>query len=156
MWTIKRQNQLGFSLIELIMVIVILGIISAVAIPRFFDKNAFEQRAFFEDTLNAIRFAKKQAIASGCNIRVSFSSTGYSLVHADTCKANSFNNALNVKQPNSSSAYAASNPNINLTATNSRTQFDALGRANQNNQITIGSRTISIVATTGFIYDSTP
>jgi type IV secretory pathway VirB6-like protein len=77
-------------------------------------------------------------------------------MHADTCKANSFNNTLNVKQPNSSSAYAASNPNINLTATNSSTQFDALGRANQNNQITIGSRTISIVATTGFVYDSTP
>jgi MSHA pilin protein MshC len=156
MMIIQRQKHDGFSLVELIMVIVILGILSAVAIPRFFNKAAFEQRAFFDDTLNAIRFAKKQAIASGCNIRVSFSSNGYSLMHADTCKANSFNNTLNVKQPNSSSAYVASNPNINLTATNNSTQFDALGRANQNNQITIGGRTISIVATTGFIYDSTP
>ncbi len=31
----RRENEAGFTLIELIMVIVIIGIISAVAIPRF-------------------------------------------------------------------------------------------------------------------------
>ena len=38
--------QHGFTLTELITIIVILGIISAVAAPRFFDRNVFESRGF--------------------------------------------------------------------------------------------------------------
>lgn len=34
---IKTRNQQGFSLIEVVMIIVIVGILAAVAIPRFVD-----------------------------------------------------------------------------------------------------------------------
>ena len=148
--------QSGFTLIELIMVIVLIAILSAIALPRFFSQNSFEIRAFFDDTLNAVRYAKKQAVASGCNVRVNFSSNGYSLLYADSCSATTFANNLTVKQPNSSSDYAASLTDISLTSSNNSSTFDALGQADADNQISIGGRTISIVATTGFIYDSAP
>ena len=61
-------KQLGFTIVELIMVIVILGIISAVALPRFFDRKNFDERFYFEEALSTVRYGQKLAVASGCPI----------------------------------------------------------------------------------------
>ncbi len=55
--------QRGFTLTELITIIVILGIISAVAAPRFFDRNVFESRGFYDQVSSTLRYAQKAAIA---------------------------------------------------------------------------------------------
>ncbi|QTF55827.1 pilus assembly FimT family protein [Stutzerimonas frequens] len=80
-------KQRGFTIVELIMVIVILGIISAVAAPRFFDRKVFDERFYFEEALSTIRYAQKLAVASGCRIQVSWDSmAGKVILHrADNC-----------------------------------------------------------------------
>jgi MSHA pilin protein MshC len=52
---------------------VIVGIISAVAIPRFFETSVFQDRGAADQVKAALRFAQKTAIAQHRNISVAIS-----------------------------------------------------------------------------------
>ncbi len=80
-----RAPQNGFTLVELIMVIMIMGILAAVVGPRFFDRKAFDERFYFEEALSAVRYAQKLAIASGCSIEMQLDQDGYRAVYASDC-----------------------------------------------------------------------
>jgi MSHA pilin protein MshC len=58
-----KERQAGFTLVELIMTMVILGIIAAVAMPRFFDTNVFQERGAADQVRAALRYGQKIAIA---------------------------------------------------------------------------------------------
>ena len=69
----------GFTIIELVLVIVIVGILGALAGPRFFDNSTFEERAWFDELTNTLRYAQKVAVASGCRVRVNVAAAAYDL-----------------------------------------------------------------------------
>jgi len=67
------NNQRGFTLTELITVIVIVGILSVAALPRFFTVSDFEDRGSADQVKSLLRFAQKTAIAQHHNISVAIS-----------------------------------------------------------------------------------
>jgi len=153
----------GFTLTELILVIVLLGILSAVALPRFFGRSDFDERVFFDDTLNAVRYAQKVAVATGCQTRLVIAGNSYALLREDNCDGStpSFDNNLTVVAPTTGNTdYTGSQSGVVLTASQAETTFDAIGRIDPttsiiDNTINVGSRQITIKAATGFSYDST-
>jgi MSHA pilin protein MshC len=70
----SRANdpQRGFTLVELVMTIVILGIIAAVAVPRLFNNNVFQSRGFADQVQASLRYAQKEAIAQHRNVCLTF------------------------------------------------------------------------------------
>ena len=69
----------GFTVVELVLVIVILGVMAAVAGPRFFGTTEFSERGFRDELAISLRYAQKVAVASGCPVRVSINAAGYTL-----------------------------------------------------------------------------
>jgi len=158
---IYLSRQRGFTLIELIMVIVVLGILAISAIPKFFDVSIFQQRGFFDDTLNAIRYAQKLAVATACNVQVNIASDQFELKRPEAtdrslCRSTSSDDfTQTVMRPGSGeSSYQGSLSGVSLSTTT--LSFSAKGSASGDAAINVGSRQITVVGTTGFVYDSTP
>jgi len=74
-----RKTQQGFTLVELIMTIVIVGIVAATVAPRFFDNNVFQSRGFTDQVQASLRYAQKEAIAQRRFVCSTFSGNSITL-----------------------------------------------------------------------------
>ena len=62
---LKKRNQKGFTLIEIIAVLVILGILAAVAIPKYFDMQGQARQKAIEGAIAALQSSATQDYAQG-------------------------------------------------------------------------------------------
>lgn len=74
-----KQATLGFTLVELIMVIVLLGVMSVFVAPRLFNNQDFYAKGFHDETMAYLRFAQKSAIAQRRTVCVTFGSNSLTL-----------------------------------------------------------------------------
>ena len=76
----EHMQQRGFTLVELIMVIVIMGALSAVAVVKF-NRDSFDVVAAAGELVQAIRYAQEKSMShSGAtNYQIAISPTGYAV-----------------------------------------------------------------------------
>jgi MSHA pilin protein MshC len=60
----------GFTLVELVAVLIITSILALVALPRFFDSRAFNARVNYDQAQSVLRYAQKIAIAQNRDVYV--------------------------------------------------------------------------------------
>lgn len=96
----KYSRQLAFTLIELIMVVVIIGVLAAVAGPRFYSADTFDTRFEYETLKAQMRYAQSYSVASGCYTAFDFSSSlGTIQRDADCDKSNGYCFNVSVVDP---------------------------------------------------------
>jgi len=147
----------GFSLIELLLVIVLLSILSVVALPRLYNPSTFNEAGFHLDLLSALRYAQKNAIATGCDVEVTIVAAGpiYALNYraggTDTaCGAGAFTDPVPHPQGQGNFTGTASN---DVTLSNDLTiVFNGAGTPSAGGNLTVGSTTITVEPVTGYVH----
>lgn len=146
----------GFTIVELVLVMVIIAILGAVAGPRFFENTAFDERAYLDELASSLRYAQKIAVASGCRVRADISSGAYTLSQqapqAGHCDPADSSFPLPVMLSTGQTMNGTA-PSGVVTAPAITLIYDALGRTNlaANQALTVGPRTILIQAESGLV-----
>ena len=139
----KKWLQSGFTMIELIVTMILIGILAVTALPKFSDRSIFQNRGFQDETRALLSYAQKSAVAQRRNVCVTLASTGVTLNidSAGTCDG---------------TLTLPSTPNggAGLTSSPGSFKFQPLGNTDQSSDIviTIAGMAITVNHTTGYVY----
>jgi len=148
----------GFTLVELVMTLVVIGVLAAVAAPRFFGNNVFQSRGFADQVQAALRYAQKTAIAQRRNVCVAFPTAGTLAASAASVSGAGSACDTSLLSPSGQSGVWVDAPSgIQFSTKPNDFKFDALGvpwigASGVGTSGIIGTTIITVEAETGYVH----
>lgn len=140
----RRKDDSGFTLTELVVVIILVGILAVVALPRF-KTSTFDTVGFYQEALSSVRYAQKEAVAKRRVVCVGLAANSVTVRYATA--TGSFTCDADLTSPRGVSPFAVTAPaNVTLSSAPAIATFyfDPLGRPYDAAGVASPQRTISI------------
>lgn len=157
----RQKGEAGFTLVELVAVMVVIGIMAAVAIPRFVGRAPFEARGYVDQTLVALQYARQQAVAQRRQVCVAVAAGGaLAITRAPAPPPGGVCDGTALTDPSTGGAYVVAPPNgvavagINGTALPLALNFNPLGQPNTAAALRVtgeDNHCLGIDAVTGYV-----
>lgn len=111
----SQQLSKGFTLIELVMVIILLGIVSAIVLPRFFSTSPFSNANTLTELQSSLNYTRNRAVTSQCTMEFRIDSSGWSVLRDSDCDSNTTTPACPSDPLNFDTALIEASENAPLT-----------------------------------------
>ena len=149
----------GFTMVELVMVIVILGILAVVAMPNFSSSSIYQAAAFNDQVRAALRLAQKTAVSHRRLVCATLTTTTVVLAIADSNPAIACNRDLLGADGTNTYASSPDSGNVNLSPAGTlyfqasgMVSSDAAGSSVVSQSIVItGMTPIAVQGATGYV-----
>lgn len=135
----------GFTLVELIVTILIVGILSISIAPRFFGVSAYEDRKAADELLAALRHTQQMAMNRGGGIQLVLTATNFTVQISGSPPTP-------LRSPDGLAAYVKTFPTNVVVSPLPTITYDRLGKPNSGYTINIGTQKIQIEAETGYAH----
>lgn len=145
-------RRAGFTLVELVVVIVVLSALLAIGLPRLTDSSALGPEHFTDKTIAGLRHAQRSAVAMRRTVCVSFGSNSATFTFAKAADSTSCDTPLTGPGGEGGLVVTASG-SVSYGSTPGSLSFDPLGRASSAATISVSgsTRTITIERETGYV-----
>lgn len=145
-----RVSEAGFTLVELTVTLVIVGVLAVVALPRFTGRSDYDQLAAADRMIAAVRFARSVAIAQNRTVYVIASASQLRACFDNACSAA-------VLDPANGSALTIdlTGTSITLTSSSASFSFDGLGRSSAAVTMSLSGspvRSFTVERETGYVH----
>ena len=146
-----RPPSRGFTMVELVVVMLVMAVLAALALPRLSDRRALQERGFLDQLRALLQYSRKVALTQRREVCVLLAPTQAQVVYANGAACNL---AAPVATPGRSEAFVIPVPAGVVLGGVALVRFNVAGQPapNADHLISVGANSFTVSRETGIVF----